>query len=204
MDWLEFRAAAVTDSFSRINRAIRMATGGQCSFIVDTVGPTFSLLVGHNLKGFIGGVSDAFYPMSWLDYHYISVAASWAQALVERVEGLDERTALRAVYSLVGWDDIDLPRDRIADLHIGITGKEHNITEFYRHFLPYLKNFMIHEYRRGALLNVRNYPSYQTVFPHFWGDKVTEPLFDEIMAAGHDGYIFEISAQPFVKKPEKE
>ena len=202
MDWLEFRAAAVSDSLSQINRAIKAATGGRCRFIVDTVNPTFSLLVGHDLKTFLGGVSDAYYPMAWVEYHYMTVVASWANALVEWVHGLDEQTALRVVYSLIGWDDIDLPAGRIADLHIGVTRKEHNSDEFYRHFKKYIPGLMTHEYRRGALLNTRNLPSYQTVFPHFWGGEITEPLMDEIMAAGHDGYIFEISAEPFVKRPK--
>ncbi|MFC1693116.1 twin-arginine translocation signal domain-containing protein [Candidatus Latescibacterota bacterium] len=203
MDWLEFRAAAVSDSLSRINRAIKVATGGRCHFIVDTVNPTFSLLVGHDLKTFLGEVSDAFYPMAWVDYHYMTVVASWANALVEWVDGLDEQAALRIVYSLIGWDDIDLPRNRIANLHIGVTRKEHSPEEFYRYFTKYLNGLMTHEYRRGALLNVNNLPSYQTVFPHYWGQKITEPLMDEIMDAGHDGYIFEISPEPFVKRPEK-
>ncbi|MFC1528522.1 hypothetical protein ACFL5B_01290 [Candidatus Latescibacterota bacterium] len=202
MDWLEFRAAAVSDSLSRINRAIKVATGGRCHFIVDTVNPTFSLLVGHDLKTFLGEVSDAFYPMAWVPHHYLTVVASWANALVEWVDGLDERTALKVVYSLIGWDDIDLPGNRIADLHIGATPKEFNSEEFYKHITKYIPGLMTHEYRRGALLNVRNLPSYQTVFPHYWGRKITEPLMDEIMAAGHDGYIFEISPEPFVKRPE--
>ncbi|MFC1694214.1 hypothetical protein ACFL1R_11990 [Candidatus Latescibacterota bacterium] len=201
MDWFEFRSAAFTDSFGSVNNAIRTTTKGRCKFIIDTVGPTFMFLVGHDYKDFVGKVSDAYYPMAWIDYHYLSVIASWANALIECVPGLDERTALSAVYNLVGWDDIDLPREHIADLHIGITGKEHSIPEFYKYFKKFLKGLMVHEYRRGALLNTHGYPSYQTVFPHYWGGKVTEPLIDEIMATGHNGYIFEISAEPFVKKP---
>jgi len=174
------------------------------SEIVDTVNPTFSLLVGHDLKTFPGDVSDAFYPMAWVEYHYITVVASWANALVELVDGIEERTALKVVYSLIGWDDIDLPRNRIADLHIVVTRKEHNSEEFYRHFKKYIPGLMTHKYRRGALLNTHNLPSYQTVFPHYWGREITEPLMDEIMAAGHDGYIFEISAEPFVKRPKSD
>jgi len=201
MDWLEFRAAAVSDSLSRINRAIKTATNNQCHFIVDTVNPTFSLLVGHDLKTFLGEVSDAFYPMAWVAYHYMTVVASWANALVEWVEGLDESTALKVVYQLIGWDDIDLPKNRIADIHIGVTRKEHSSDEFFKHFKKYIPDLMTHEYRRGALLNIKNIPSYQTVFPYYWGRKITEPLMDEIMEAGHDGYIFEVSPEPFVKRP---
>ncbi|MBN1293515.1 MAG: hypothetical protein JXB48_16870 [Candidatus Latescibacteria bacterium] len=203
LDWIEFRAKAVTDSLSRVNRAIKTSTQGKCAFIIDTVGPTFSLLVGHDLKDFTGKVSDAYYPMAWVDYHYMSVPAAWAQALVERVPNLDERTALEAVYKFIGWDDIDLPRNSIADIHIGATRNEHSIEDFYSHFKKYVPGLMTHEYKHGALLNTNNYPSYQTVFPHFWGAEITEPLFDVIMDTGHDGYIFEISAQPFVNKPEK-
>ncbi|MFC1509463.1 hypothetical protein ACFL60_07255 [Candidatus Omnitrophota bacterium] len=200
--WFEFRAAAVTDSLGSINRAIKAETNGKCKFIVDTVNPTFSLLVGHDLKHFLGEVSDAFYPMAWVEYHYMTVVASWANALVEWAEGLDEETALRVVYQLIGWDDINLPSKRISDLHIGATRKEHKADEFYKHFTQYIPNLMTHEYRRGALLNVKNLPSYQTVFPHYWGRSITEPLMEEIMAAGHDGYIFEISPEPFVMRPK--
>jgi len=66
MDWLKFRAAAVADSFSRVNRAVHSASAGLCAFIIDTVGPTFSLLVGHDLGRFIGEASDAYYP--WLGW----------------------------------------------------------------------------------------------------------------------------------------
>ena len=119
------------------------------------------------------------------------------------MNGLDERTALTAVYNLVGWNDIDLPRNRISDLGIGTTGKEDKIPEFYEKFGKYVNGLMVHEYRHGSMLNTGNYPSYQTVFPHFWGREITEPLMDEIIAGGHDGYIFEISAEPFVKRPEQ-
>ena len=201
LDWLKFRAAAVTDSFGRINRAVRDATSGRCAFVIDTVGPTFSLLVGHDLSTFLGRVSDAYYPMSWVDHHYMNNAASWANFLCERVKGLDEPTALRAVYALFGWNELDLPRGRIADLHIGETGKTHDAREFYANFGKYLNGLMTHEYRRGKLLNVHDLPSYQTVFPYFWGREATEPLMEEIMAQGHDGYFFEISPEPFVKRP---
>ena len=60
---------------------------------------------------------------------------------------------------------------------------------------------MTHEYRHAAMIRNPEYPSYPTVFPHYWGREATEPLMDEIMALGHDGYIFEGSAQPFVNKP---
>jgi hypothetical protein len=201
LDWLEFRAAAVTDSLSRIRRAIKAATNNRCAFIVDTVNPTFSLLVGHDLKTFLGDVSDAFYPMAWIEHHYLSTVASWAHALVERIEGLDEHTALKVVYSFLGWDDIGLPDRQIADLHIAANATDHDAANFYARFKQHIPDLMTHEYRRGALLNVRNLPSYQTVFPHYWGRAITEPLMDEIMAAGHDGYIFEVSTEPFVKKP---
>ena len=203
LDWLEFRAAAFTDTFGAVNRSIRSSTNGRCKFIIDTLNPTFMLLAGHDFKSFVGTASDAFYPMAWVDYHYISVVASWANFLVETVDGLDEGTALQAVYTLVGWDDIGLPAERIADLYIGATNKEHSIPEFYKGFGKHVNGLMTHEYRHGALMNVRNYPSYQTVFPHFWGREITEPLMDEIMSAGHDGYIFEISPEPFVMRPKK-
>ena len=74
--------------------------------------------------------------------------------------------------------------------------------EFYRNFLKYLPGLMKHEYRRGKMLNVNGLPSYQTVFPFFWGREPTAPLMEEIMGQGHDGYFFEISAEPFVKKPK--
>lgn len=201
LDWFEFRAAAFTDTFGSVNRSIRLASGGNCKFIIDTLNPAFMLLVGHDFKGFVGGATDAFYPMAWIDYHYISVVASWANAFVELVDGLDEPTALGLAYNLAGWHDVDLPREKISGLGIGATSKEHSIPEFYKKFGKYVPGLMTHEYRRGALMNRSNCPSYQTVFPHFWGGKITEPLMDEIMAAGHDGYIFEISAEPFVKRP---
>ena len=125
MEWLKFRAAAVSDSFTHVNMAVRAASSGRCAFIIDTVGPTFSLLVGHDLGRFLGEASDAYYPMAWVDHHYMNVIASWANFLCERVDGLDEKTALRTIYRLVGWDELDLPRERIADLHIGTSGKTH-------------------------------------------------------------------------------
>jgi len=110
-----------------------------------------------------------------------------------------KKTALRAVYRLVGWDDLDLPRERIADLHIGTSGKTHDPKEFYRYFSKYLPGLMTMKYHRGKLLNMNGLPSYQTVFPFYWGRELTAPLMEEIMAQGHDGYFFEISAEPFVK-----
>lgn len=201
--WFDFRSAAFGDAFGRVNHAVKSATQGRCRFIIDTVGPTFMPLVGHSMPYYAGQASDAFYAMAWVDYHYVSVAASWANALCELVPGLDEGTALNAVYRLIGWNDIDLPRERIADLCIGKTSSEHSIPDFYKGFGKHLEPLMRHEYDHAALINVNDVPSYQTVFPHFWGRKPAEPLIEAILEAGHDGYFYEISAEPFVKRPQK-
>ena len=142
INWLKFRATNVTDALSRINRAIKAATGGRCRFIVDTVNPTLSYLVGHDYSTFVGEASDALYCMAWVEDQSICFAATWAQALVEMVDGLDESTALKAVYSLIGWDDLNLPHNRIADLHIAPTRQGHDIPRFYRRFKSYLNSFM--------------------------------------------------------------
>ena len=169
LSWLEFRSAAFGDAFGRVNRSVKSLTQGRCRFVIDTVGPTFMPLVGHSMPYYAGQASDAFYAMAWVDYHYVSVVASWANALCEWVPGLDERTALAAVYNFVGWNDIGLPRDQIDDLCIGKTSAEHSIPEFYKGFGKHLEPLMKHEYDRAALVNIHDVPSYQTVFPHFWG-----------------------------------
>ena len=204
LEWLEFRAAAFTDSFSAVNRAIKQSTGGRCGFIINTVNPTFSLFVGHDLKSFLGLVSDAYYSMGWIDYHFMANVASWANFLCETVDGLDEGTALKAVYSLIGWNDIDLPRKKIADLHISAYGKEHSIEVFYKHFRHRVYNLLMHEINRAEMIIGSNFPAYQTLYPEYWGRETTERLMNDIIEAGFNGYSFGRQPEPFVSKPDKE
>ena len=203
LEWLEFRAAAVTDSFSAVNRAIKESTGGRCRFIINTVNPTFSLFVGHDLKSFLGSVSDAYYSMGWIGYHFMANVASWANFLCETVDSLDEGTALEVVYSLIGWNDIDLPRGKIADLHIAAHGKDHRIEEFYQHFRHRVHGLLMHEINRAEMINLRNYPAYQTLYPEYWGRETTERLMDDCIEVGFNGYSFGRQPEPFVSKPKK-
>ena len=192
IDWLYFRSDGVGLRMKGIHNSIHQATEDRVQFISDTHNPTHSLYIGHNYDDLMNGASDGLMPLAWLDYQHMSAVAAWANLLVTWVPGLDEETALTAVLKFFGWDELPIPRKRIADLHIGLDSKVHSDKEFYEYFnrectLP----LWTHEMERLAMMNTKNVPSFPVIKGHQWTEKISRELMDRCMALGHTGYVLQ-------------
>ncbi len=118
LDWLTFREKLVGNGLRRIHDVVHAETNHRSGFVTDTHCTTMSLYVGHNHSDFIKGASDAFHPLTWLDWQYLGVVVTWANQLCEWVQGLDESTALKVALSFFGWDELGLPDKKISDYAI--------------------------------------------------------------------------------------
>ncbi|MFA6472420.1 MAG: twin-arginine translocation signal domain-containing protein [Candidatus Latescibacterota bacterium] len=191
-DWLSFRAAAVGMRMRNIRNSIHKATNNRVQFISDTHNPTQALYVGHNYNDMMNGSSDGLMPLAWLDYQHMSAVAALSNLLVTWVPGLDEETAMTAMLKFFGWDELPIPRKKIADLHIGLNEKSHNDTEFYSYFNKEATLALwSHELEHIAMLNTKGIPSFPVIKGHQWTEPISRELMDRCMSFGHTGYIFQ-------------
>ena len=114
LDWFRFRAALLADRMGGFRQAVRAASGDETVFGSDVFAPSIALLGGHDYpawaKGadYLTGGSSAGGVVGWATA-VTSVATEWAPALCRTVSGLQEAEALRLVYRLFGYHDLDLP-----------------------------------------------------------------------------------------------
>lgn len=192
MDWLYFRSDTVGMRMRRIHDSIHEATADRAQFISDTHNPTLSLYIGHNYADLMNGSSDGLMPLAWLDWQHMSAVAALANLLVTWAPGLDEESAITAVLKFFDWDELPIPRKRIADLKIGLDGAKHSDTEFYEMFNKEATLALwTHELEHLALLNTKGVPAFPIIKGHQWTEKISRELMDRCMALGHTGYIFQ-------------
>ena len=203
LDWLYFRAKVVGNALKNIHDSVHTSTNHRCGFVTDTHNITMSLLVGHNYEDLIGGATDGLHPLSWCAIQHIAVIAAWANQLCEWVPGLEEKTSLKIVTALFGWDEIGLPDKKIADLRIGRTqventkmGNREPDGPFYSYFNPDLTvKLMVHEWTRMAAINRGRIPTHPVIKGHEWPEKVCRELMDRADDIGLTGYIFQRTDQ---------
>ena len=197
IDWFYFRSKVVCNALKRIHDIIHTRTNHRAGFVTDTHNQTMSFWVGHNFEDLIGGASDGLHPLSWCAYQHISVIAAWANQLCKWVKGLEEKTALKIVLAFFGWDELGLPANKIADLHIGKTTADHKIygegnKGFYSYFNPDLTiKLMTHEWTRMAAINHDRIPTHPVIKGYEWPEKVCRKLIDKTEELGLSGYIFQ-------------
>ncbi len=192
MDWIYFRSDTVGMRLRGIHDSIREATAGRSQFISDTHNPTQALFVGHNYADLMNGASDALLPLAWLDFQHMSAVAALANLLVTWVPGLDEESALTAMLTFFGWNELPIPRKRIADYRIGVDSASHKDTEFYEIFnKESTLALWTHELEHLALMNTKGMPSIPIIKGHQWTEKISRELMDRCMSLGHTGYTLQ-------------
>ena len=114
LDWFRFRAALLADRMGGFRQAVQAASGDETVFGSDVFAPSIALLGGHDYPAwtrgadYLTGGSSAGGVVGWATA-VTSVATEWAPALCRAVSGLEEAEALRLVYRVFGYDDLDLP-----------------------------------------------------------------------------------------------
>ncbi len=114
LDWFRFRAVLLADRMGAFRQAVQEASGDDKVFGSDVFAPSIALLGGQDYAAwtqgadYLTGGSSAGGVVGWATA-VTSVATEWAPALCRAVPGLEEAEALRLVFRLFGYDDIDLP-----------------------------------------------------------------------------------------------
>ncbi len=196
LDWLYFRAKVVGNGLQRIHDAVHSETAHRSGFVTDTHCTTLSLLVGHNHEDFATGQSDAFHPLTWIDWQYLGVVVAWANQLCEWVPGLEESVALKLMLSLFGWDELGLPEGKIADYAMQTTYPESSAgpaaAAFYSKLgSERLVKLLSHEWTRMAAFNRGRIPIHPVIKGYEWPEKVCRELMDRTRDIGLTGYIFQ-------------
>ena len=118
-DWLNFRADITSDNLRGLRQAVHDATTRPVVFGSDTFPPSFALLVGHRYADFAGGASDFTSTLiSHVAFFVYATLASFADLLMQSVDGLAEADALRFTYTIFGYDHFEMPL-QIGGFHLG-------------------------------------------------------------------------------------
>jgi hypothetical protein len=114
LEWLECRAVLLAEQMEGFRRAVREAAGEKKVFGSDVFPPSIALLGGHLYDewergaDFLTGGSSFGGVVGWATT-VTNLATEWAPALCRTVPGLTEEEALRLIYRLFGYDDLELP-----------------------------------------------------------------------------------------------
>lgn len=138
-EWLNFRAVLLAERMKEFRDAVREASGPDKVFGSDVWPPSIAFLGGHIYseweKGsdYLTGGSSAGGVVGWATT-VTNLAAEWATFLCETVDGLDEKDALRLIFRMFGFEDLELP-----DSVEGIRGGPLPIVEIYEREVRKLK-----------------------------------------------------------------
>ena len=114
LEWLECRALLLSGQMEGFRRAVGDAAGEDKVFGSDVFPPSIALLGGHLYEAwekgadYLTGGSSFGGVVGWATT-VTNLATEWAPALCRTVAGLTEEEALRLIYRLFGYDDLDLP-----------------------------------------------------------------------------------------------
>lgn len=114
LEWLECRALLLAGQMEDFRGAVRDAAGEEKVFGSDVFPPSIALLGGHLYEAwekgadYLTGGSSFGGVVGWATT-VTNLASEWAPALCRTVAGLTEEEALRLIYRLFGYDDLDLP-----------------------------------------------------------------------------------------------
>ena len=114
LEWLECRALLLAGQMEEFARAVKEAGGEDKVFGSDVFPPSIALLGGHLYDAwergadYLTGGSSFGGVVGWATT-VTNLATEWVPALCRTVEGVTEEEALRLIYRLFGYDDLDLP-----------------------------------------------------------------------------------------------
>jgi len=205
MDWFVFRARVRGNQLKRLNETVHLMSGDRARFFVDTHPASLALLVGHNWQDFIDGASDAIFPLSWLGWHYMAPVAAWANQLCAWIPGLSETTALRLVYSFLGWDELGLPDESIAEVGIGESGAVHKTSgPVYDAFFSYFnkgltEKLVTHEWTKLSVFNNGRLPAHPVIKAGAWPESICRSLMERADDLALTGYVFQ-GTESFIDK----
>jgi len=121
LDWFRFRCQVATDHMQFLTQAVHDAVGDSCPVDSHLFPPAIAYLSGQDLPSWekavdrlTAGWGDV---VGWSESQTLSFAA-WADKLCKNIDGLDEKTALGAIYRFFGYDSVGLPYT-IAELKSG-------------------------------------------------------------------------------------
>ena len=107
--------------------------------------------------------------------------------------GLDDTTAIKAVTSLFGWDELGLPDKKVYSvLGLKSSDEKYSSKTFYEMFNPDLTiKLMTHEWTRLAAINRGKLPVHPVIKGDVWPEKVCRELIDRADDLDLTGYVFQ-------------
>ena len=181
-DWFEFRAGVITANLRCFKESACEAAGRDLVFGSDTFPPSFSLLVGHSYPDFMEW-SDFTSPLlSHVEYFILSTFATYADLLCQWTAGLAEEDALRFVYRLFGYDQLDMPKT-LEEFGIETPDCEVDCRALY--------DIVELELERARRYNTGAIPSYPVIKGGTWSPEVVRGLVEAAEGMGHEGIIFQ-------------
>jgi len=121
LNWFRFRAASVTEHMAALTAAVHAAVGDACPVDSHLHPPAIAFLSGQDLPAWekaVDRLTPGWGPVVGWDLAQMNTIAIWAAKLCANVAGLEESTALRALYRFFGYDDLPMPTT-IAEVKAG-------------------------------------------------------------------------------------
>lgn len=192
IDWFNFRADGITNSMRRFSNAVHAARP-DFLFGTDTHYPTMALLVGHRYSDLVK-ICDQIVPLlSHNEIHFMDNVGSYSNLLLESVENLSERDAVRLVYNFLGIHTPNMPRT-VKDMKLGnpLNGEID---------MQWLGDLIANEMYKTRLISGSKVLSYPVIKGSTWPEKTVRRLMQVSLEAGHDGIVFQGTDSLF--KPKK-
>jgi len=182
-DWFNFRADITSDNLRGLRQAVHGATTRPVVFGSDSFPPSFALLVGHRYADLAGSACDYTSTLiSHVAFFVYATLASFADLLLQSVDGLAESDALRLTYTVFGYDHFAMP-DAIAGFHLGNWDLEEASTP--------IADLVEKEFALARALNPGRVPSYPVIKGTLWSKETVRRLIRSAEAIGHEGIIFQ-------------
>ena len=181
--WFEFRARVLATHLKSFKESTCEAAGRDLVFGGDTFPPTFALLVGHSYQDFIGWADYTSPLLSHVEVFILSTFASYADLLCQWNQGLTEEDALRLLYRLFGYDQIENMPQSLEEFGIRTPECEVNCRA--------LADIVELELWRARLYNPGKIPSYPVIKGGPWTPAVVHRLIAAAERMGHEGIVFQ-------------
>jgi hypothetical protein len=186
IDWFRFRAALLGKNLKRFRDTVHGAAGPNFIFGTDTYPASLSMFMGHNHAAW-AEFSDFASPLVSHIYQFVVLTlVGWAQFLQELNPGLSEADALHIVYNVTGYDGLGLPDSE--------AGFNHEDNDKMVRSIP-LKDIILHDLIKARLSLPEHLPSYPIIHGEGWPLEDIRGIMAGAEQAGHDGIIFQGTAE---------
>jgi hypothetical protein len=184
LDWVNFRCDLVVENLMQFKAAVHAASP-ETRFGTDTYPASMALTAGHDYRRWDQMADFASPLVSHISAFVCNTFIEWAQFLQDEIEDLTEEDALQVVYRFLGYDGMGLPET------IAAYGHEDAATLADR--IP-TSDLVLRDLVKAKLLLPEGVPSYPILHGEGWGRETSEGIVKEMKALGHNGVVWQGTA----------